>query len=439
METNCSKPTNHMTIAHGASVNEFETFEALRSALMNSCNEPVWMCQNFDQCTTNLDQIEVEAELKRLESLKSYDVLDIDTDSSFERITALAARIFNVPICLVSIVDVGRQWFASNRGLGETKETERKVAFCSHAIISTLDMLIVKDATADHRFKDNPLVTGPPNIRFYAGVPLVSPEGFKLGTVCIIDTKPWPNGLNLSQKQNLIEMSAMVMDTIVLRKKDREMMEKNRGRIIASTAHEMLTPLTTMQLNLGMMNEDEALKNHMTENHKEILNTTIECVGLLTTICNQTIDSFRSSNKLINTFKNGSSELEEVAIADVLQKIRHFIAPFNKKVTVSFHVADDVPLVIMSNSLKVFRSMLTLLIDSMGSAQSGSAVIVKISVDNVEQTSKTGENSQKRDLLLFECSKPGCTTLDRRENLSIEAAYNHVQSLGGEFGHMRPR
>ena len=262
-----TSPTNS-NIGHLPSVNDFEDKDLLRQSLESCCgSNPVWTLSDFDKESSVAQDLELE--MKRLDVLKSYNVLDIDTDQSFERITGLAARIFSVPICLVSIVDLGRQWFASNRGLGEVKETERKVAFCAHAILSTKDILIVPDATKDERFSTNPLVLGGPRIRFYAGCPLVTPEGFKLGTLCIIDTKPWPNGLNLCEKQNLLELAAMVMDTIELRKKDREMMNRTRERIVACTAHEMLTPLTSMQLNLGMMNDNKAFQKGLSHQNKE--------------------------------------------------------------------------------------------------------------------------------------------------------------------------
>ena len=215
-------------IGHFASVNDFKDNDFMKQVLQKNCTNDLWMIDRLDP-NTSIPQ-DFEEEMKRLEVLRSYNVLDKDTDSTFERITGLASRIFQVPICLVSIVDLSRQWFASNRGLGETKETERNVAFCAHAILSRLDMLIVNDATKDERFATNPLVTGGPKIKFYAGVPLVTPENQKLGTLCIIDVKPWPQGMSLHQKQNLLELSQMVMDTLVMRKNDREMMERSRGR-----------------------------------------------------------------------------------------------------------------------------------------------------------------------------------------------------------------
>lgn len=124
----------------------------------------------------------------RLQTLHALNLLDTSPDEHFDRITRLAKRIFNVPIALVSLVDTDRQWFKSKQGL-DVDETPRDISFCGHAIIED-DIFIVSDTLRDERFADNPLVTERPNIRFYAGYPLKVLNGFKLGTLCLIDQKP---------------------------------------------------------------------------------------------------------------------------------------------------------------------------------------------------------------------------------------------------------
>ena len=124
----------------------------------------------------------------RLASLYATDLLDSPVEERFERITRLAQTLFEVPIAAVSLVDEDRQWFKSRQGLGAA-ETSRAVSFCGHAIHSS-EIMIVKDASIDFRFADNPLVTGDPTIRFYAGCPISAPDGFNLGTLCLIDNKP---------------------------------------------------------------------------------------------------------------------------------------------------------------------------------------------------------------------------------------------------------
>ena len=127
-------------------------------------------------------------EAQRLDTLRSLHVLDTAPEERFDRLTRLAKRLFGVPIALVSLVDANRQWFKSCVGLDAT-ETPRDISFCGHAILED-HILVVPDATADDRFHDNPLVTGAPNIRFYAGCPLTVVNGSKLGTLCLIDVNP---------------------------------------------------------------------------------------------------------------------------------------------------------------------------------------------------------------------------------------------------------
>ena len=127
-------------------------------------------------------------EASRLDTLRSLGILDTAAEERFDRITRMSKRLFGVPIALVSLVDENRQWFKSCIGL-EVSETSRDVSFCGHAILGD-DVFIISDAAKDHRFADNPLVLDAPHIRFYAGCPLKAANGSKLGTLCIIDTKP---------------------------------------------------------------------------------------------------------------------------------------------------------------------------------------------------------------------------------------------------------
>jgi GGDEF domain-containing protein len=124
----------------------------------------------------------------RLSALKAYQVLDTAPEETFDRITRLATTVLQVPIALVSLIDRDRQWFKSQQGLAAS-QTPRDISFCSHAIEQS-EPLIVSDATLDPRFADNPFVTGEPHIRFYIGVQLVDRNGFNLGTICCIDSKP---------------------------------------------------------------------------------------------------------------------------------------------------------------------------------------------------------------------------------------------------------
>ncbi|WP_281558560.1 sensor domain-containing diguanylate cyclase [Thalassomonas sp. RHCl1] len=129
-----------------------------------------------------------ENETKRLKTLHALNILDTPPEDRFDRLTRMAKRIFNVPCAMVSLVDKNRQWFKARIGI-EISETPREISFCGHAILQD-DPFIIPDAAADPRFADNPLVTGPPYIGFYAGSQLHFIDGTILGTLCITDTRP---------------------------------------------------------------------------------------------------------------------------------------------------------------------------------------------------------------------------------------------------------
>jgi GAF domain-containing protein len=159
-----------------------------------------------------------DSEKKRLKVLWQYDVLDTIPEALFDDLTELAAGICEAPIALISLVDEKRQWFKSKFGI-TVNETSRDVSFCAHAIQQP-DLFIVPDATQDVRFASNPLVTSDPKIRFYAGAPLTTPDGYALGTLCVIDKVP--RELRSEQKQALRILARHVVSQLELRRRSKE-------------------------------------------------------------------------------------------------------------------------------------------------------------------------------------------------------------------------
>jgi GAF domain-containing protein len=167
-------------------------------------------------------------EAGRLAAVRRYDVLDTPPDGSFDRITALAARLFSVPISIVSIVDTDRIWFRSHYGL-ENDEIGRDAGLCASAICQ-LEPWLVTDASVDPRTIDNPLVAGELGLRFYLGVPLTTSDGFNLGTLNVIDVEP--REVSEDEVRTLQDLAAIVVDELELRLAARRTLDDRRRRAV---------------------------------------------------------------------------------------------------------------------------------------------------------------------------------------------------------------
>jgi signal transduction histidine kinase len=189
----------------------------------------------------------------RLAALKEYNILDTAPEKDFDELVALASAICETPISTITLIDENRQWHKARVGLAD-QEGSRDHAFCAHAI-NEEDLLVVPDATKDSRFVDNPFVTGRPDIRFYAGMPLINPEGYKLGTLCVIDRKP--KSLSDSQLLSLRVLAKQVMKQMELRRKVNELQRLNdiNHKLLSVISHDLRSPFSSLYGLLEMVEQ----------------------------------------------------------------------------------------------------------------------------------------------------------------------------------------
>ena len=244
-------------------------------------------------------------EPERIAELKRYEILDTEPEVVFDRLTRMAAKRFHMPIALISLVDSNRQWFKSRYGL-DVFQTPRDVAFCPHTILQD-EVMVVRDTTDDQRFAQNPLVLDNPKIRFYAGAPLITGNGNRLGTMCVIDRKPHPE-FSEDQRKELAELAAIVIDEMELRiavkrirsdldnlkiaqveldnaRKKSEHILQEKTYFIANISHELRTPMN------GILGMTYLLRDtNLDEVQREYINTISHSADNLLLLVNDVLD-----------------------------------------------------------------------------------------------------------------------------------------------------
>jgi two-component system NtrC family sensor kinase len=294
-------------------------------------------------------------EVERLQTLRAYQVLDTGPEAAFDDLTRLAAYICGTPIALVSLVDEHRQWFKSKVGLDAT-ETPRDLAFCAHAICNPDEPLVVPDARADKRFATNPLVTFEPDIRFYAGTPLVTPEGHAIGTLCAIDRLPralTPEQLEALQAlgRQVISQMELQLQLQRLHQSQGQLVHSEKmsalGQLVSGVAHEINNPVTFINGNLNYLQE-------YTQNLLDLVDAyQAQCPdptpALQALVQSSDLDFLRTDlPKILQSTRNGG---------DRIQAIVHSLRNFSRLdetglKTVDVHQGLDSTLVILDHRLK---------------------------------------------------------------------------------------
>lgn len=260
------------------------------------------------------------SEPSRLANLLSYEILDTDAEAAFDDLTELASAICNTPISLISLIDEHRQWFKSRVGL-EATETERSIAFCSHAILQE-QVFEVPNTTQDSRFHDNPLVTGTPDIRFYAGAPLITPQGNAIGTLCVIDREP--KHLSPEQKRALEVLSRQVIAQLELRQHNRrlERLAREQQSLFAAISHDLRSPFGAVLGLARLLSEKarQASPDKIASITNSILSGAMQVYGLLDEMLQWSAQRYNHKQATLSqhnfvTLLRGSHELLQEALA----------------------------------------------------------------------------------------------------------------------------
>lgn len=239
-------------------------------------------------------------EAARLEELSLFSILDTMPEKEFDDMTTIASEICQTPISLITLIDKNRQWFKSKKGT-DLSETSRNLSFCAHAINQPDNELIIEDATKDRRFSDNPYVTNDPHVVFYAGIPLVSNNGFALGTICVIDTKP--RHLTEGQLTALKALSRQVVRLLEMRRANHvihatqqklETKCEELERFAYVVSHDIKSPLNNVISLLGLLMRLE--ENNISEKSKLVLNTSLVSIKQLKSLVDGIIGHYMSLN-----------------------------------------------------------------------------------------------------------------------------------------------
>lgn len=306
----------------------------------------------------------------RLNALRRYDILDTSPEAAFDDLTRLASYICGTPIAMVSLVDSDRQWFKSKVGI-DADETAREVAFCAHAILDT-DLFVVPDTARDARFADNPLVTSDLNIRFYAGMPLVTEDGHAIGTLCTMDRVP--RELTEAQKEALHTLARQALAHLQLRESYARLreLETLRDSLTDMVVHDLRTPLTSL---LGGIQTLPALGD-LNDDQREFVALSAQSGEILLGMINDLLDVSKSAD--------GSLRLDyaEVSAADVVARAVEQVAQIarQKAIALVAEVASELP-PLVADAEKLRRTLVNLLGNALKFTPERGTIIVAVRRD----------------------------------------------------------
>lgn len=331
-----------------------------------------------------IQRLSKEYEKKRLQTLMSYDILDIPAEKELDDITRLASMICETPICLISLLDDTRQCFKSRVGL-EPQETAKSMSFCLHAIQQD-EVFEVRNALEDKRFDNDPLVLDYPFIRFYAGMPLKTPDGYNLGTLCIIDTKP--RILNNKQRSVLQTLSSQIMTNFELRKNNKELklmnekamkLAETKDCFLTNMSHELRTPLN------AIYGFTELLHNtNLDSNQKEHVSIIKSSVEILKYLVNDILDYSKLENNKLHLEKNPFDLRDLIKGMYELYKIK----AQQKNLSLRINIDRTIPSYLYGDKLRLHQILMNLLGNAIKFTNAGSVIL------NIRQVDETQEDIQ---------------------------------------------
>lgn len=327
-------------------------------------------------------------EAQRLNILAGYDLMDSGYDRDFDAIAEIASTICDIPISLITFIDEKRQYFKSHLGTDFT-ENARERSFCTHAIASSEEIMVVKDARLDERFANNPMVTGPTKLVFYAGVPLINEDGFALGTICVLDQKS--HHLTDPQLQALKSLAKQVVDKIELKRKVTHLEHKNdelaKANILiqkfaSMAAHDIKNPLSSILLTSQLLSKS-ALTNK-DERAVKLLEMNIASSKALLLLVDDMLEYSRSPELLF-------ARKQKVTVSELFERIRKLsVIPENFQVEFSSNLVE-----IHFPSIAVEQILLNLLSNAIRYNNKATGIVnIEIAEDALHYILKVEDNGK---------------------------------------------